>query len=132
MLSFLDAIFVPFSLFLTVGYHAYLWYCLKKKPSRTTRGINLQTIRRTWFLKIVEVSPYMIYWLNEIYEGLYILRSCYVEFRSLTVIFPLKLKYDHFIHIISTSLNKYDTYLILILNYVSCWKMPIILLIVLF
>ncbi|EXB54249.1 hypothetical protein L484_013975 [Morus notabilis] len=54
MLSFLDAIFVPFSLFLTVGYHAYLWYCLKKKPSRTTRGINLQTIRRTWFLKIVE------------------------------------------------------------------------------
>ncbi|KAK9290202.1 hypothetical protein L1049_008368 [Liquidambar formosana] len=45
----LDAILVPLSLFVTIGYHAYLWHSFKNKPSLTTFGID--TLRRkVWFL----------------------------------------------------------------------------------
>ncbi|KAF4402272.1 hypothetical protein G4B88_003193 [Cannabis sativa] len=40
MAGYLDAIFVPLSLLLMVGYHVYLCYCLKKYPSNTIIGVN--------------------------------------------------------------------------------------------
>ncbi|XP_004302619.1 PREDICTED: uncharacterized protein LOC101304593 [Fragaria vesca subsp. vesca] len=48
---YLDTILVPISLFLTVGYHAFLWRSFKNKPSHTTIGINMLK-RRAWFLEI--------------------------------------------------------------------------------
>ncbi|KAM5560686.1 hypothetical protein ABKV19_021715 [Rosa sericea] len=51
VIVYLDTILVPISLFLTVGYHAYLWHSVKNKPSHTTIGINILK-RRAWFLDI--------------------------------------------------------------------------------
>ncbi|KAL6132938.1 hypothetical protein ACLB2K_065175 [Fragaria x ananassa] len=48
---YLDTILVPISLFLTVGYHGFLWRSFKNKPSHTTIGINMLK-RRAWFQEI--------------------------------------------------------------------------------
>ncbi|XP_027353462.1 uncharacterized protein LOC113863893 [Abrus precatorius] len=49
--AYLDTILVPLSLFITVGYHAYLCHTIKNKPSRTTYGIS--KLRRTaWCLNL--------------------------------------------------------------------------------
>ncbi|KAF8397105.1 hypothetical protein HHK36_016012 [Tetracentron sinense] len=50
---YLDTILVPLSVFLTVGYHAYLWHNFKNKPPLTTIGANTAR-RRMWFLGIEE------------------------------------------------------------------------------
>ncbi|KAG8481420.1 hypothetical protein CXB51_026222 [Gossypium anomalum] len=47
----LDILLIPFSLYLTLGYHVYLWKCFKQKPSSTQ--IGLEKLRRnTWFQEI--------------------------------------------------------------------------------
>ncbi|MBA0870623.1 hypothetical protein Goshw_014981 [Gossypium schwendimanii] len=47
----LDTLLIPFSLFLTLGYHVYLWKCFKQNPSSTQ--IGLEKLRRnTWFQEI--------------------------------------------------------------------------------
>lgn len=51
LVVYLDTILVPFSLFLTAGYHVYLWLNFKKKPFSTTIGIN-EIKRRAWFRDI--------------------------------------------------------------------------------
>lgn len=56
VLVYLDTILVPLSFFLLIGYHVYLWYTFKTKPSLTTIGIDSMR-RRKWFLEIMEVSP---------------------------------------------------------------------------
>ncbi|XVF37398.1 hypothetical protein REPUB_Repub20aG0004400 [Reevesia pubescens] len=48
---FLDTVLIPFSLFLTLGYHAYLWQSIKQKPSTTKIGID-KLRRKSWFLDI--------------------------------------------------------------------------------
>ncbi|XP_071735195.1 uncharacterized protein [Rutidosis leptorrhynchoides] len=45
----MDTILVPLSFFITFGYHAYLWYHFKIKPSATTIGI--ESIKRKHWLK---------------------------------------------------------------------------------
>ncbi|KAJ4832559.1 hypothetical protein Tsubulata_000130 [Turnera subulata] len=50
---YLDTILVPFSLFLMVGYHAYLWHCFKNCPSKTAAGFDALR-RKTWFTDIKE------------------------------------------------------------------------------
>lgn len=42
--NYLDTILVPLSLFITVGYHAFLWHNFKNNPSITTIGTN--TLKR--------------------------------------------------------------------------------------
>lgn len=63
---YLDTMVVPLSLFLTVGYHAYLWHIYKNRPSLTTIGANSLT-RRDWFLAIKEVTflPYRLPLLDQ-------------------------------------------------------------------
>jgi len=51
LVVYLDTILVPFSLFLTAGYHVYLWLNFKKKPFSTNIGIN-EIKRRAWFRDI--------------------------------------------------------------------------------
>ncbi|KAK9986311.1 hypothetical protein SO802_031262 [Lithocarpus litseifolius] len=51
LVVYLDTILVPFSIFLTAGYHVYLWLNFKKKPFSTTNGIN-EIKRRAWFRDI--------------------------------------------------------------------------------
>ncbi|GMY25712.1 hypothetical protein FCV25MIE_20954 [Fagus crenata] len=51
LVVYLDTILVPLSIFLTVGYHAYLWHNFKKKPFTTSIGIN-ELRMRAWFLDI--------------------------------------------------------------------------------
>ncbi|XP_071738427.1 uncharacterized protein [Rutidosis leptorrhynchoides] len=46
---YMDTILVPLSFFITFGYHAYLWYHFKIKPSATTIGI--ESIKRKHWLK---------------------------------------------------------------------------------
>ncbi|KAJ9185498.1 hypothetical protein P3X46_005128 [Hevea brasiliensis] len=53
IIVYLDTVLIPFSLFLMVGYHAYLWHSFKNKPSQTTIGINALR-RKGWFLDIKE------------------------------------------------------------------------------
>ncbi|OIT33202.1 PREDICTED: uncharacterized protein LOC109206290 [Nicotiana attenuata] len=50
-ISFLDTILVPLSLFITIGYHFYLWHHLKHKPSRTTIGMNMLK-KRSWLREL--------------------------------------------------------------------------------
>lgn len=52
---YLDTILVPLSLFLTVGYHAYLWHTFTTKPSITSIGIDMLR-RRSWFQGVKGVS----------------------------------------------------------------------------
>ncbi|GKD72320.1 extensin like protein [Tanacetum coccineum] len=49
LLHYMDTILVPLSFFMTFGYHAYLWYQFKTKPSCTTIGI--ESIKRKHWLK---------------------------------------------------------------------------------
>ncbi|XP_060674503.1 uncharacterized protein LOC132804309 [Ziziphus jujuba] len=56
LVGYLDTILVPFSLLLTVGYHAYLWYTFKTKPSRTTINVGIESHRRTWFSDIKKLG----------------------------------------------------------------------------
>ncbi|XP_076930531.1 uncharacterized protein LOC143595394 [Bidens hawaiensis] len=49
LLHYMDTILVPFSFFVTFGYHAYLWYKFKTKPSCTTIGV--ESIKRKHWLK---------------------------------------------------------------------------------
>ncbi|KAK7340058.1 hypothetical protein VNO77_20750 [Canavalia gladiata] len=51
MAVYLDTILVPLSLFITVGYHGYLCYTIKNKPSRTSYGNN-KLRRTTWGLNL--------------------------------------------------------------------------------
>ncbi|OMO53861.1 hypothetical protein CCACVL1_28279 [Corchorus capsularis] len=48
---YLDTILIPSSIFLTLGYHVYLWQCFKHKPSATKIGVD-KLIRTTWFSDI--------------------------------------------------------------------------------
>lgn len=48
---YLDTVLVPLSLFLTVGYHAYLWRSIKTRPSTTTIGADALK-RKSWFLAL--------------------------------------------------------------------------------
>jgi hypothetical protein len=54
VIDYLDTILAPLSLFLMVGYHAYLWHCFKNKPSQITEGIAALK-RKTWFVQLKEV-----------------------------------------------------------------------------
>ncbi|KAK1412461.1 hypothetical protein QVD17_33734 [Tagetes erecta] len=49
LVHYMDTILVPFSFFVTFGYHAYLWYQFKTKPSCTTIGI--ESIKRKHWIK---------------------------------------------------------------------------------
>nr|GEV66365.1 extensin like [Tanacetum cinerariifolium] len=49
LLHYMDTILVPLSFFMTFGYHAYLWYQFKTKPSSTT--IGMESIKRKHWLK---------------------------------------------------------------------------------
>ncbi|XP_030466788.1 uncharacterized protein LOC115685812 [Syzygium oleosum] len=53
VIAYLDTVLVPLSLFLTVGYHAYLWHNIKHKPSITTIGHDAQK-RKAWLLALKE------------------------------------------------------------------------------
>ncbi|QCE12114.1 uncharacterized protein LOC114185689 [Vigna unguiculata] len=48
---YLDTIFIPLSLFITVSYHVYLCHTIKNNPSRTTYGID-KLKRTTWSLNL--------------------------------------------------------------------------------
>ncbi|KAK4724632.1 hypothetical protein R3W88_027411 [Solanum pinnatisectum] len=54
-INYLDTILVPLSLFITIGYHAYLWHHLKHKPSHTTIGMNMLK-RRSWLRELNQGS----------------------------------------------------------------------------
>ena len=54
VIDYLDTILAPLSLFLMVGYHAYLWHCFKNKPSQISEGIEALK-RKTWFAQLKEV-----------------------------------------------------------------------------
>ncbi|KAJ7961069.1 Protein of unknown function, DUF599 [Quillaja saponaria] len=55
VIVYIDTILVPISLFLTVGYHAYLWNTIKNKPSHTTIGMD--KLRRTaWFVNLKKLG----------------------------------------------------------------------------
>uniref|UniRef100_A0A5B7C490 DUF599 domain-containing protein n=1 Tax=Davidia involucrata TaxID=16924 RepID=A0A5B7C490_DAVIN len=47
VILYLDTMLVPLSLFLTIGYHAYLWHSFKNKPTLTTIGMHALR-RRVW------------------------------------------------------------------------------------
>ncbi|KAH7867112.1 hypothetical protein Vadar_028989 [Vaccinium darrowii] len=47
VILYLDTILVPLSLFLAIGYHAFLWHSYKNKPFLTTIGMHMLR-RRTW------------------------------------------------------------------------------------
>ncbi|MFS7976596.1 hypothetical protein Hanom_Chr10g00894281 [Helianthus anomalus] len=49
LLHYMDTILVPFSFLITFGYHTYLWYKFKTKPSCTTIGV--ESIKRKHWLK---------------------------------------------------------------------------------
>lgn len=53
VIDYLDTILAPLSLFLMVGYHAYLWHCFKNKPSQISEGIEALK-RKTWFAQLKE------------------------------------------------------------------------------
>lgn len=54
MFAYSDTILVPLSLFLTIGYHAYLWRTIRTKPSSTTIGADALK-RKSWFLALAVV-----------------------------------------------------------------------------
>ncbi|CDP06386.1 unnamed protein product [Coffea canephora] len=51
----LDVILVPTSLFITIGYHAYLWHRLRRKPCLATIGLN-SIKRRSWLQHLNQAS----------------------------------------------------------------------------
>ncbi|KAE8662789.1 hypothetical protein F3Y22_tig00113124pilonHSYRG00060 [Hibiscus syriacus] len=48
---YLDTVLIPFSLFLTLGYHAYLWKTFEQRPSSTKIGLE-KLHREFWFRDI--------------------------------------------------------------------------------
>ncbi|XP_073151861.1 uncharacterized protein [Henckelia pumila] len=50
---YLDSIIVPSSLFMTIGYHAYLWHQLRRKPIITSIGLNMVK-RKVWMRELNE------------------------------------------------------------------------------
>ena len=57
----LDVILVPTSLFITIGYHAYLWHRLRHKPCLATIGLN-SIKRRSWLQQLNQASKtYLVY-----------------------------------------------------------------------
>ncbi|GLT76776.1 hypothetical protein SLA2020_484150 [Shorea laevis] len=48
-----DSFLIPLSLFLTLGYHAYLWHNIKNKPSTTSIGLDALR-RKSWFQDMKE------------------------------------------------------------------------------
>ncbi|KAL5720824.1 hypothetical protein ACHQM5_013455 [Ranunculus cassubicifolius] len=52
-LLYLDAILVPLSFFLTLGYHGFVWHTSNNKPQLTAIGIN-KIRRRAWVRNITE------------------------------------------------------------------------------
>ncbi|KAF5737297.1 hypothetical protein HS088_TW13G00176 [Tripterygium wilfordii] len=48
VIGYLDSVLPPMSLFLMIGYHAYLWQCFKHRQSQTTLGIDA-LMRNSWF-----------------------------------------------------------------------------------
>lgn len=63
---YMDTILVPISLFITIGYHAYLWHNLKNNPRLTTIGMNFLR-RRLIFQDIQPVSPLRVFLIPLIY-----------------------------------------------------------------
>lgn len=53
VIAYSDTVLVPLSLFVMVGYHAFLWHHIKHRPSTTTIGHDSQK-RKAWFLAIKE------------------------------------------------------------------------------
>ncbi|KAM7264776.1 hypothetical protein ACFE04_002459 [Oxalis oulophora] len=53
LILYFDTILVPLSLFLMLGYHAYLWHCFKYKPLSTSIGLDASK-RKSWFLLLDE------------------------------------------------------------------------------
>ncbi|KAK7287079.1 hypothetical protein RIF29_00104 [Crotalaria pallida] len=53
MVVYLDTILIPLSVFITLGYHAYLFHTIKNKPSSTTYGIDKQR-RTAWCLNLIQ------------------------------------------------------------------------------
>ncbi|OWM67049.1 uncharacterized protein LOC116206914 [Punica granatum] len=51
VIMYSDTILVPVSLFLMVGYHAYLWHSIKTRPSVTTIGSDALK-RKSWFIAL--------------------------------------------------------------------------------
>ncbi|CAK9144458.1 unnamed protein product [Ilex paraguariensis] len=56
MFHYLDTILVPLSLFITIGYHAYLWHIFKNKPSLTSIGMDF-LVRRAWLQELNQANP---------------------------------------------------------------------------
>jgi hypothetical protein len=56
---YLDMILVPLGLFMTIGYHVWLWHKLRSEPFSTTIGINAHA-RRFWVPSMLKVY-YTIY-----------------------------------------------------------------------
>ncbi|KAH9609840.1 hypothetical protein KSS87_014034 [Heliosperma pusillum] len=52
--NYLDTILVPLSLFLTVGYHVFLWHNLKNNPSVILQGIT--TLKRREWLQGIKLG----------------------------------------------------------------------------
>ncbi|KAI4365547.1 hypothetical protein MLD38_021524 [Melastoma candidum] len=50
-LSYSDTVLVPLSLFLTIGYHAYLFRVFKSRPTATAIGID-SLKRKEWFFEL--------------------------------------------------------------------------------
>ncbi|KAF8007540.1 hypothetical protein BT93_K1528 [Corymbia citriodora subsp. variegata] len=53
VIAYSDTVLVPLSLFVTVGYHAFLWHNIKHRPAITTIGHDAQR-RKEWFLALKE------------------------------------------------------------------------------
>ncbi|KAF7144160.1 hypothetical protein RHSIM_Rhsim05G0231300 [Rhododendron simsii] len=60
VILYLDTILVPLSLFLTIGYHAFLWHSYKNKPFLTTIGMHMLR-RRSWIQDMQQARPSSIY-----------------------------------------------------------------------
>ncbi|KGN58953.2 hypothetical protein Csa_002405 [Cucumis sativus] len=52
---YIDGTLMSLSVLLVVGYHLHLWQCLKKKPEKTTRGIQREG-RRAWVERALQVE----------------------------------------------------------------------------
>ncbi|XP_051130196.1 uncharacterized protein LOC127250813 [Andrographis paniculata] len=50
---YLDSVLVPWSVFMALAYHAYLWHHLRHRPFRTTIGLNTWK-RRAWLRQLLQ------------------------------------------------------------------------------
>lgn len=67
MITYLDTILVPLSLFVLIAYHAYLWLIFKSRPSHTTMGIE-SLRRRIWFLDIEVIKSKFLIIVHDMIE----------------------------------------------------------------